>query len=194
MIIAGIDPGKSGALVAIDLETGSVIGWRTDACFVAAKEYRGSEMRHALLDAAPVLVVLEVQQAMPATLRGRTLGSASTASIMRGYGLWEGILIGLQIPYRLVRPVVWTRALLAGAPGEGKARAVAVAGRLLPQLRLTPGKLRVPHSGLADAACLALFGAREAGRMPRPLAEPDQGGAIEGSDGAASVPGDDPAS
>lgn len=168
MIVAGIDPGKGGAIVWLVLE-GCVVqaasGWRTEERFVAGKEYALPAMRAALCVIAPDLVVLEAQQAMPATLRGRALGSASTASIMRGFGLWEGLLAGLQIPYRVVRPSVWTRAMLAGAPGGGKARAVAVAGRLLPQLDLTPGRLRVPHSGIADAACLALYGARECGAM-----------------------------
>lgn len=168
MIVAGIDPGKTGALVWCEIEDGrvrTVRGCRSEEAFVVGKEYALPAMRDALRTIYPGMVVVEAQQAMPATLRGRPLGSASTASIMRACGLWEGLLAGLEIPYRVVRPATWMRAMLAGAPGEGKERSIAVAGRLLPGLSLTPGRLRRPHSGLADAACLAIYGARELGAM-----------------------------
>jgi hypothetical protein len=47
--------------------------------------------------------------------------------------------------------------VLRDIPGEGKARAIARAAQL-PGLNLTPGRRRKAHDGLADAACLALYG------------------------------------
>jgi hypothetical protein len=52
------------------------------------------------------------------------------------------------------------KELLTDLAGEGKDRAVALARQRLPGLDLTPGRRRVPHTGLADAGCLALYGRR----------------------------------
>jgi hypothetical protein len=55
-------------------------------------------------------------------------------------------------------PQSWQRVILRDIPGEGKARSIARAAQL-PGLNLTPGRRRKAHDGLADAACLALYGA-----------------------------------
>lgn len=111
MIVVGIDPGKAGALVA-----------------------------------------LERQHAMPKQ------GLASTFSIGRGFGLWQGIVSALELPCLVVTASVWQRAILRAIPGEGKARAILAAEARVPALDLTPGKRRKPHDGLADACCIALWG------------------------------------
>jgi hypothetical protein len=57
-------------------------------------------------------------------------------------------------------PQAWQRVILRDIPGEGKARSIARAAQL-PGLNLTPGRRRRPHDGLADAACLALYGGEQ---------------------------------
>jgi hypothetical protein len=52
------------------------------------------------------------------------------------------------------------RDLLQGVAGDGKQRAISWARQACPGLDLTPGAMRKPHDGLADAACLALWGQR----------------------------------
>ena len=51
------------------------------------------------------------------------------------------------------------RQLFKGEPGEGKARSIAFASRMFPDMELIPPRCRVPRDGRADAACLALYGA-----------------------------------
>ena len=161
MIVVGIDPGKTGGIVRLRSDDWlHVAAFRAEDTILVGRggDYRVKAMCALLRDLAPELVVLEKQQAMPPKVHGRVQGVASTASIMRAMGLWEGVLGALEVPHVLVRPQVWQRRILAGAPGEGKARAIAVAERRLPGLNLTPGRCTKPHEGLADAACLALWG------------------------------------
>jgi crossover junction endodeoxyribonuclease RuvC len=98
------------------------------------------------------LAVLEQAQAMPGQ------GVTSTFSTGYGFGIWSGILGTLEIPYRAVRPSVWTRKVLEGASGQGKARAVAFASRMFPQAELVPEGCRKPKDGRADALALAYWG------------------------------------
>jgi hypothetical protein len=157
--IIGIDPGKDGAVVI--LQDGQPFHqWLTRERFTAPtgkgskRDYLPGEMVEALEALTPNrgdyphLAVLERQAAMPGQ------GGTSMFSIGYGYGLWAGILAALEIPVQIVSPQTWAKEILKGAPGEGKARAIHAAGRLL----------RKPHSGIADAACLALYGARLLGK------------------------------
>ena len=159
-VVIGIDPGKSGALVALD-ESGTVHAAATADRWVIkgpGNTYVPRTMAEWLTMVPCDLVVIEAQQARPA--QGRS--SILTTGI--GLGLWLGIAATLELPYLLVSPAKWSRAVLAGQPGTGKDRAVAVARARVPTLDLTPGRRRKAHDGLADAACLALFGLREVGR------------------------------
>lgn len=156
--IIGLDPGKAGALVALD-EAGRLVAAHAAEDSFCPGEYRPAEMARLLGGLAPTLVILERQHAMPKQ------GLTSTFSIGRGFGLWEGVVAALELPLHVVTSSVWQRAVLRGVPGEGKVRAVIAAEARVPELVLTPGRRRKPHDGLADAACLALYGLSVAGRL-----------------------------
>jgi crossover junction endodeoxyribonuclease RuvC len=98
------------------------------------------------------VVTLEQAQAMPGQ------GVTSTFSTGRGFGVWEGILGALDVPYRVVRPVVWAKRVLAGTPGEGKERSIRFAMQMFPGCGLTPKGSRKPRDGRADALSLAYYG------------------------------------
>ena len=163
MIGVGIDPGKDGAVVALHLgDAGITIAgqWRTkDLC---PKAYLPDEMREALEDVAlharkhggAVCVALERVASRPGQ------GVASAFSFGAGWGLWRGLVAGYG--WRVIEPTPqrWIRAVLSDQPGEGKERALARASQIT-GLELVTGRARVPHDGLADAACLALFALRE---------------------------------
>jgi crossover junction endodeoxyribonuclease RuvC len=153
-ISLGIDPGLKGAIAAINAQTLEVIEV-TDTPTIE-KMYDISEMaaviRHMSLFGVAV-VTLEQAQAMPGQ------GVASTFSTGRGFGLWEGILGALDVPYRVARPHVWTKKVLAGVPGEGKERSIRFALRMFPGCELTPKGSRKPRDGRSDALCLAYYGA-----------------------------------
>lgn len=150
--ILGIDPGLDGALVVIrngrvhaqyctrELCPDGYVAERMDAL---VSEWCGEH----LLDVA----VLERVASRPGQ------GVASMFKLGFGYGLWRGILAG-RVP-RVLEPTpqAWQRVVLRDIPGEGKARSIARAA-MIPGLDLTPGRRRKPHDGLADAACLAIYG------------------------------------
>lgn len=167
MIVIGIDPGKKGAVVALDISgRPTAIEWTAadhpDEGYIAGKGYNVRAMVKTLTDIAErgevALVVLERQQARP--MEGRS----STLTTGYGYGLWAGITVALGLPLIEVTSQRWTRRILAGIPGEGKGRSVAAVGARLPGLTLTWGRRRKAHDGLSDAGCLALYALAELGR------------------------------
>jgi len=162
MIIVGIDPGKRGGVVAIDISgRPTAIEWTAadhpdEGYVMRGGAYNVGRMIYAIEELTCRdeigLVVLEKQQARP--MEGRS----STLTTGYGWGLWSGIVHSLQQPLLQVSASRWTRQMYAGATGEGKARSIDVASSRLPELSLTWGRRRKPHDGLADAACLALYG------------------------------------
>ncbi|MDR1515311.1 MAG: hypothetical protein LBS45_06420 [Synergistaceae bacterium] len=149
----GIDPGVKGAIAAINVQTLEVI--EVVDTPVVEKMYDISEMaaviRHMSLFGVAV-VTLEQGQAMPGQ------GVTSTFSTGRGFGIWEGVLGALDVPYRVVRPHVWTKKVLAGVPGEGKERSIRFALQMFPGCELTPKGSHKPRDGRADALSLAYYG------------------------------------
>ena len=168
MIIIGIDPGKKGGVVAIDV-TGrpTAIEWTAadhpDEGYALGKAYNPGRMAWFLDDVSCRdeigLVVLERQQARP--MEGRT----SCLTTGYGWGLWAGIVHAMNLPLMEVTGARWTRQVFAGVQGEGKARSISVVSARLPELSLTWGRKRKPHDGLADAGCLALYGLTQLGKL-----------------------------
>jgi crossover junction endodeoxyribonuclease RuvC len=154
----GIDPGLKGAIAAINAQTLEVLDvYDTPTVTSGGKRlYDISEMaaivRHMSLLGVAV-VTLEQAQAMPGQ------GVTSTFATGRGFGIWEGVLGALDARYRTVRPLVWTKRVLAGMPGEGKERSIRFVMQMFPGCKLTPKGSRKPRDGRADALSLAYFGA-----------------------------------
>lgn len=103
------------------------------------------------------MVFLERAQAMPKQ------GVSSTFSIGYGFGLWQGILASLEVPYEIVGPRTWQQEMFQGVDSRDTKRASAIiAGRLAPNIdwRATE-RCRKPHDGLTDALCIAEYGRRK---------------------------------
>jgi hypothetical protein len=101
---------------------------------------------------ADVFAILEKAQAYPKE------GAVTSFNYGRGYGAWEAALSALDIPFEIMDPKQWG-AVLKGIEGEDtKERARMKAQRALPKVSLILPRCRVPHKGLPDAACMALFG------------------------------------
>lgn len=152
----GIDPGINGGMVCLDqagnirrktvmpiikvgtknkLDPRGIIDWFKQ-CFTE------EEIR---------IVAIEEQRPM------HKQGITSTFSIGRGYGILEGIVAALDIPYELIRAVDWQREMFRGFPkGKTKELSVRVAQQLYPKedfkrsIRCT--KL---HDGMTDSCLLA---------------------------------------
>lgn len=167
----GIDNGFTGALVLVD-ENFRIVKWADTPTVLLTKkgrtgktknahEFAPSAMRESLLnvisdiDLISLKIWLEVAQSMPGQ------GVASTFKIGRGFGLWEGIVAGMDFQYDIVHPRTWTKVMLADIPaGDPKQRTLIKAQRLFgSQLPLTKPKGSVlSMDGRADAALIAYYG------------------------------------
>ena len=148
----GIDPGLDGAIGFIHTHVRAV---RTPTIKVGKRrQYRAQEMAEILWGCIPytdgepysLFAVLESVHSMPKQ------GVASAFSFGRGFGLWEGILATLHIPYLLVAPQTWKAVMLRDMPKDKNA-AKLQASRLWPELdRLSDGE--------AEALLMAEYGRR----------------------------------
>lgn len=156
--VLGIDPGKDGAAVLLQGRrildvtlTAHVIG---DAKWQAAHGALCEHVRRVVREHGVDLAVLELY----AGRAGEGRGSMLTIGV--GWGLWLGVLSMAGLPVLTPTSATWARRVLADVSGDGKERSIAVARAL--GVNVTPGRRVKPHSGIADAACLALYGADSA--------------------------------
>lgn len=169
MVVIGIDPGVHGAIGVVGPNGsygsyGSYVydmptykkGKRLHTCDATLSEeldsMRGGDYKlHAFV---------ELVHSMPKQ------GVASTFSFGESFGIIRGVLAALDIPYELVTPQSWKRAM--GVPrGGDKKESVPVAIRLFPKLvrDLTLNKRGGTSSaanldGRADALLIAEYGRR----------------------------------
>ena len=81
-------------------------------------------------------------------------GAVAAGAMMRGVGLWEGILAAYGIRVEKVSPQRWKRMMLDGRP-KGKHAAILRAREVFPRADLPDGK-----DGRADALLLAEYARR----------------------------------
>lgn len=192
MIYGGMDPGNKGAIVAMD-ERAKVV-YQHEIPLLNIGKGRSNKwvldpqgLLRCLLEVRglgePLFFVLEKAQVMAPGGGGQSPASArSMFQYGRGYGCMEMALIALGIPYEAVHPKTWGNQILRGIEGgDTKARAILKAQRAIPTLDLTPGRKRTPHDGLADAACMCLYG-----MMLRPV--PGAGLVVTPSSAASTNP------
>ena len=144
----GIDPGLDGAVGFLGAHVRTV---RTPTIKVGKRrQYRAQGMAQIFQDCFGrrefMFAVLESVHSMPKQ------GVASAFSFGRGFGLWEGILVALGIPYLIVAPQTWKAVMLRDMPKDKNA-AKLQAARLWPEL----GRL---SDGEAEALLMAEYGRR----------------------------------
>jgi hypothetical protein len=159
VISIGVDPGKLGAVVAIDDQRRLV--FVEPMPLVKSSRARDEYDLPAVVDLLTVhereavFVTVERLQPLPSKLGG------GIANYARGFAQgWVWMLTALRIPFQLVPPAMWQRAMLIGTPGnDTKQRAILAAQRLFPyvELRRFPKHHR---DGVADALLLAEYGRR----------------------------------
>jgi hypothetical protein len=100
-IIIGIDPGKSGGLAV------SVGGVITEFHKYPTTQQDLYYTMYEILNnyKGIPLAYLEQVHAFP------TDGRSSAFKFGTNYGVWKGLLLGMQIDYRLVAPQVWMKSL-----------------------------------------------------------------------------------
>ena len=164
-VTIGIDPGLTGAIVVI--ENGSLVEQYSMPVMKVQGETRINESM--LGD----ILLLHVQDGINAVaverqhIRPRQRGGFKIAD---HHGFLRGIASMLDCEVYNPRPQEWqeiiemaelsTRYLIAPTSRSPKARSIAAAEILLPDVDLTPGLKRKPQHGIADAALIALWAER----------------------------------
>ncbi|OPY76755.1 MAG: hypothetical protein A4E65_03105 [Syntrophorhabdus sp. PtaU1.Bin153] len=160
-MIAGIDNGFSGAISFLDENNGNLLEIHDMPVLKVGDRNEINESRVKELLSRPGLlhVFLEKAQAMPTEREdkatGKTIrqGIASTARYVGSYYLLRGICVGLGMPYSLVHPVTWKKAMMRDMPKE-KSASIYRVHQLYPGCGLN----RKKDHGRADAILIGLYG------------------------------------
>ena len=172
-LVAGIDPGKNGAVAVVDADTLKAEVFPMPADIM--------ELARILERYQLKLVVMERQQPFPKQ------GVKSVFNLGRHYGCLETVIRLKKIPLEIVSPQKWQRELLGNISvpkgltrkdakayrrKETKRRSLERAKRLFPNLAEEIGS----HDGKADALNIALWGIRFMGWSHVGRGNPDNGG------------------
>lgn len=137
MYVIGIDPGASGGAALLN-EDGIV----DVVVFSKNTEHDLAMIVSNWKSFSPAMAMLEQVHSMPRQ------GVASTFKFGQSYGFLRGLLTGLLIPYELVTPQKWQKAMGCMSKGD-KNVTKAAAQRLYPDFKVT-------HA-TADALLIATF-------------------------------------
>ena len=146
MTIIGIDPGKKGGF--------AVLGTHPGACPLpyAGDTPDGAWLADRFRALADPVLYMEKVHAAPGQ------GVVSMFTFGRGYGYILGVACAMGVPVVLVTPQKWKAEVLAGT-AKDKEAAIAWCRRTYPRISLVPPGCRTPQDGMADALCIAHYGA-----------------------------------
>jgi len=152
MTILGIDPGLEGAFCFFDGTTAEIVDTPVLAVQRGGKAKRDldpHQIAQIIAARKPDQAFVELVGAMPGQ------GVSSTFAFGKGFGIVIGVLAALGVPFTLVPPSTWKKALQVPI---GKDAARQRASQLLPAAsHQWPLK---KHDGRAEAALIALYGSR----------------------------------
>lgn len=150
--VAGIDPGFTGAISIIDKGTKKVLeSIDMPVVTIDSKPYLDGQEIMAILKAHDIRkCYIEEGQTMPKQ------GIASAFRYGKGCGILEGICIGCNIPYELIKPAIWKKVMMNGMK-KGKGDSIVKVKQLYPGFRLP----RKKDHGKADSILIGLYGIRK---------------------------------
>jgi crossover junction endodeoxyribonuclease RuvC len=155
LVYIGVDPGVTGAIVAIGRD-GTLIGC-SDMPIVNTKprkevlvtQLAGIFKQYArTYGADEIFCTLEKHTPRPGQ------GISGQCKLAKICGQVEGIVAALGMAYQVTHPRTWSKVMRDVEGKDLKARSVIAAGRRFPDLDLSLKK----HHNRADAALLAEFG------------------------------------
>ena len=155
MIILGIDPGLAGALAFLDTNTGIIAVEDMPTVTVMRNRREKREVSPQLV--AAMVVKRHVEAAY--LEKGNAMagqGVSSVFSFGRSAGIIEGVLAAFDIPFTLVTPQAWQKAM---AVRDGKDGSRERAMQLFP----ASAELfqRKKDDGRSDASLIAKYGATQ---------------------------------
>ena len=152
----GIDPGLTGAIVAI-MDNEIVV---TDTTTISTKVGKKNK---TLYDVQGMVAALkeftdskyDVRVALEKVHSMKGQGVASTFSTGEGFGLWKGIITAMGFSMQLVTPQAWKKVMMDGTTGKDKDADRLRAIELFPEAY---DKLqRKKDHGRADALLIAEY-------------------------------------
>lgn len=172
-VVAGIDPGLSGAiaflsdsgeLMIYDIPTITVPSGRKSkktGKIGKKREYDFARIKYFLLSHEPSVVVIERLQigGKPGAFK-QSAQAVSTTS--KNYGFLIGLLFGMAIPYEEVTAAVWQRYFFKGKVGNTKDQSYHLACTKFPShSEYFIGKKGAKKDGRTDASLIALYARRK---------------------------------
>ena len=146
MIYIGVDPGKSGALAAIDQE-GKIL----KLCTFDEQTYRDS-VAELYNRGEGIRCLIEKVGAMPKQ------GVSSTFNFGANFGWIQGLMFAFFIPYQLVTPRKWKNAFSLNSE---KADSIRTCKELFPDANLRrTERCKTDHDGMAEALLMAEYARR----------------------------------
>lgn len=149
MQIMGIDPGFSGALAVLDDDLNLEFVMDMPIIMVGKKRELDESKLSTIFSRwrlRPMTIGIEKSQTMP------NQGVVSSGRYMASYGFLRGLCVGNGLPYHLIRPQSWKKAMMPDM-GKDKGASIQKVTQLYPELRLT----RVKDHGIADAILIARY-------------------------------------
>lgn len=151
-LILGIDPGQKGGIVALGQRTGRIV-----QKFPMPKE--PPRLASFLSSHTIVMAWIEKAQAYPRQ------GIRSTFNYGTHFGMLQGMLIALRIPFALVSPRTWQKEMFFKTTHKcPKAKALAAANRIFAKKKdfwIHGARAKKPHDGIVDAALIAGYGQKK---------------------------------
>ena len=160
--VVGIDPGVTGAVVVISASGELERALRTPILIEKGKKVYDLQLMREVLRAAHKRSEKEGGATVVGLEKVHTLPRDGRVGAFRfgmGYGMWQGLLSGLFLPYTEVTPQRWQGKMLAGYPrGEQtKTSAVTVAKSQFPNIPIE----HKADWGMADAALIGEYTRRQ---------------------------------
>lgn len=156
MIVAGIDPGKAGAIAAL----------REDAAVLLLEDAPmlrvGKKQEYDLAAMADLLRYVQALDPAAAVAIERVWvrpgeGAVGAMTFGEGSGIWLGVTAALNLRLERVTPMRWRRAVMDGLP-KGKGSSIQRARELFPDQ--APKLTRRKDDGRAEALLIAEFARR----------------------------------
>lgn len=147
-IYIGIDPGKTGAIAALDDNQKILLlkDWPEDEFGAVVLVMKIFDMAASDKSLPLAKAAIERAQSMPKQ------GVRSMFTYGTNYGIWRGILAAFGVPFLLPTPQQWQKGVVSKA--EDKKPALAAARRMFPGAELV-GPRGGGKDGRADALLIA---------------------------------------
>ncbi len=153
MIVIGIDPGLSGAIVV--LQDGQPIEWMAMPTMKTGSANRVNASALAAFIRPMVYADEKLQAYVELVSSMPNQGVASMFSFGHSAGVLQGVLGAFEIPVTMVTPSTWKKR--AGLIGQDKDASRVKAIQMFPSWRDLDKKGK--GQALADAALIAIYGA-----------------------------------